>query len=647
MIVPDYGIAAIDAVGALALTAALLAILIRSPRPLSGPGTALLASILTVALADSLANTSEWIHIHRYLDVITDYFNPLIPRLWMFLTQDVLTRADRDQLRRSYAQQTAIHNLAVKLAATMDARLILDEVVDSARRLFGTEFVTVLTPDAEHQYLVPRAYVGLSIEQADSIRVTIGEGLAGRAFSERKPLRSGPNLEGASATVAAAARLRGITQMVSVPLLVQGEPMGAVTVARSGARPFSDDDIGLLETFCAHAAVAIRNAELYDRIAESEAKYRVLVENAQVAIVAVDRNRRVIFWNHGAEHLYGWTAEEVMGRPVSLIYPPETHEAWNRDVLPVLERSGAWSAEYANLRKDGTPFTAFMNLARVYDAQRNVVCTLGVITDVTEVVQLRQELFQAQKMETVGQLASGIAHDFNNLLTAILGFASLLKSSLPKEGDDYDCAASIEHAAQRGTLLVRQLMTFSQKQPTRFEPIDLNEVIHEAVELIQRTFPKDLNLVTRLDPHLHMIRGDATQMHQVLMNLALNARDAMPKGGTLTLATENFRLTEDDVLIDGLKAGPCIVLTVSDTGIGIPQKDQDHVFEPFFTTKRGSGGTGLGLSSVYGIVMRHGGRVSFSSQPGQGTTFRIVLPILQGAPTNNVAADSPEPVTNM
>jgi two-component system, cell cycle sensor histidine kinase and response regulator CckA len=644
MIVPDYCIAAVDAVGAGALTAALLGLAIRSTRRLSGSGVALLASIITVMLADAVTNSLEWIHAGRYLDVITDYFGPLIPSLWMFMTQEALTRADRDQLRRGYDRLSAVHNIAVKLTGTTDVRLILDEVIASACRLFDTQYGVVLMPDGEGRFLESRTASGLTPDEAEHLRVRVGEGLAGRAFSEQRPQRSGHNLEGVAPMVAEAARRHQIRHIISVPLMVRDQAIGAVNIARAGPQPFTDDEVSLLETFCAYAAVAINNARLYDRLAESEAKYRILVENAQVAIIAVDPSRNVLFWNHGAERLYGWTADEIIGQHISRIYPPDAREVLNRDVLPILERFGAWSSEYPNIRKDGSPFTAFMNLARVFDSERNVVCTLGVITDVTELVELRQQLFQAQKMETIGRLSSGIAHDFNNLLTAILGFASLLTESLPKGGDDHDCAASIEHAAQRGTQLVRHLLTFSQKQPTRFEPVDLNHVIRETVEFIQRTFPKSLTIVPRLDPHLHMIRGDTTQMHQVLMNLAINARDAMPKGGTLTLATENFRLAEDDMLVNGLKAGPCVVLTVSDTGTGISPEDQAHLFEPFFTTKSRAGGTGLGLSSVYGIVMRHGGRITFSSQSGQGTTFRIVLPILQPATkSSDPAAGSPEP----
>jgi len=382
-------------------------------------------------------------------------------------------------------------------------------------------------------------------------------------------------------------------------------------------------------------------------VAESEAKYRVLVENAQAAIVVVDAYRHIVFWNRGAERLFGWTADEALHKHIDLIYPEDSRGQVVQRVLPVLQRDRVWSGELPAIRKDGTVLTAFLNLSRVTDAQGEVISTLGILSDVTERVRLREQLFQAQKMQTIGELASGVSHDFNNLLTAILGFANLLQVALPKEGDAAEAARSIEQAAERGVQLVRQLMAFSRRHPTRQEPVDLNTIVREAAELLARTFPRTTLLRSHLDPDLHPIQGDPTQMHQVVMNLAVNARDAMGAGGTLALSTENLVLDADDPLSDGLTAGPCVALIVSDTGHGIAPGDQPHIFEPFFTTKGRAGGTGLGLSTVYAIVARHGGRISFSSDVGKGTTFRIVLPATRtGFATPGAGPGVPQPMAN-
>ena len=371
-----------------------------------------------------------------------------------------------------------------------------------------------------------------------------------------------------------------------------------------------------------------RLQRLNEQLAESEARYRLLVENAQVAISAVDADRKVIFWNRGMEQLFGWSAQEAAGRSINFIYPPDKLDGVMQEILPSLDREGLWFGEHPLIRKDGSRFTGFMSLARVWGAGHRAICTLGIITDATERTQLRDQLIQAQKMETVGALASGIAHDFNNLLTAISGFAALLKESLPPDTDDRDSAVSIEQAAQRGAQLVRQLTAFSHRQPAHTEPIDLNDIVREVGDLLGRAFPRGITLVQNLAHDLAMIRGDPTQMHQVIMNLTINGRDAMPKGGRLTLTTENLDLAADDPLAAGLKPGSYVRLSVTDTGEGIPPEAQPHVFDPFFTTKPVSLGTGLGLWTVYAIVRQHDGRVTFTTQPGLGTTFYVTLPAM-------------------
>jgi PAS domain S-box-containing protein len=444
-----------------------------------------------------------------------------------------------------------------------------------------------------------------------------------RALLERKPIVLTPTRPGIHPTAQVLFRRYGITSVLDMPLVFSGEVIGVVGVAQRGGRTFGDDDVALLETLGAYAGVALHNARLYKRIAESEARYRVLVENAQVAIVVVDPTRHITFWNRGAERLFGWTAQEVLRRHIELIYPEEGRPDVPREVLRHLDRNGYWFGEYAAIRKDGSRFTAFSSITRIVDPSGQVLGGLGILLDASEQVRLREQLLQAQKMETIGALAGGVAHDFNNLLTGILGFASLVKAGLDPNDEDYKATTQIEEAAERGTQLVRQLLTFSQKQPVAAQPVRLNKVIEEAVALLGRTLPKIITLVTRLDPNLHIIQADPTQMHQIIMNLAVNARDALPKGGSLTLTTENIYLTAEEAHPLGLEAGLHVRLTVSDTGAGMPPEVRRHVFEPFFTTK--PKGTGLGLSTVYAIVTRHRGHVTCISEPGRGTTFGVTF----------------------
>ena len=617
--IPSGVILVIDAVGtAVFLVALVLALFGRGS--FRGPAWALLVAILGLSIVDGSTNLLEWSGILPEADVAEDFFEPLLPIFWLFLFVVALERSGRDRLHRGYERMGTVHDLTLRLTVSMEPQAIMDQVVDAAARLLALPGVAISTVEPDGQTLAVRACRGLSAHDATAVRHRVGEGLTGRAFAHRVAYQTANPAEDLAPAALPVAEQQHITDVVAVPLVFQGSAVGVLTASRTGHHPFSGEEVRLLETLSAHAAVAIENARLYERVVESEAKYRVLVENTQTAIVVVDAYRTVIFWNRGAERLYGWTADEVLGHHIEFIYPEDRRADVVQTVLPALQREGSWSGEYPAIRKDGSRFTSFLNLSRIFDAQSNVICTLGILTDVTELVHLREQLFQAQKMETVGTLAGGIAHDFNNLLTAILGATGLLADSLRKGPVDHESLASIEQAAARGTQLVRQLMTFSQRQPTRQEPIDLNDIVREAAELIQRTFPKDMTLTTNLAPDLHITQGDSTQMHQVIMNLAVNARDAMPRAGALTIATENIDLA------DGPQAGPGVVLTVTDTGHGISAEQRPHIFEPFFTTKTDGRGTGLGLSTVYAIVTRHGGRITFTSEVGKGTSFRIVLP---------------------
>ena len=364
----------------------------------------------------------------------------------------------------------------------------------------------------------------------------------------------------------------------------------------------------------------------YERLAESEARYRTLVENAQVAIAATDPDLHVTFWNRGCERLSGWTADEALGREIPFVVLPEKRDALRNEILDPLLRDGVWFGEYPVLRKDGSQFTAFLSLSRVVDASGRALCLLGIVTDITERIRLREQLMQAQKMEIMARLAGGVAHDFNNLLTGILGFAGLLRGELPPGDERAESVKQIEDAARRGTELVRQLMSVTHDKPARTEPVNLNEAVTQALPLIQRMFPRRVRLVTHLATDLWIIRADPTQIQQVLMNLAINAADAMPDGGELAITTENFECALAKTGASPLPAGPCVRLTVADTGRGIPPDVLPRIFEPFFTTKADRGGMGLGLSTVYAIARRHGGCVTCTSQPGQGATFQVVLP---------------------
>jgi signal transduction histidine kinase/CheY-like chemotaxis protein len=250
-----------------------------------------------------------------------------------------------------------------------------------------------------------------------------------------------------------------------------------------------------------------------------------------------------------------------------------------------------------------------------------------------ELRRTEAQLRQAQKMEAVGRLAGGIAHDFNNLLTTILGTCDLLLEELPREKQWREDVEEIRKAGDRAASLTRQLLAFSRKQVIEAETINLNETVASVSSMLRRLIGEDIELITRLEPALGMIRADSGQLEQVLMNLAVNARDAMPSGGALIIETANVQIEGDQDRTAGIPPGPYVMLAVSDNGIGMDAETQSHIFEPFFTTKEQGKGTGLGLATVYGIVRQSGGYVSVYSEPGIGATFKVYLPPVHDIPT--------------
>ena len=362
---------------------------------------------------------------------------------------------------------------------------------------------------------------------------------------------------------------------------------------------------------------------------KSEAAFRGLFEAAPDAIVLVNEDGRITLVNAQAESVFGYTREELIGQPMEMLLPERFRErhighrpAYQAN--PTIRRMGVGLELFA-LRKDGVEIPVEVGLSSLQTNEGARV--LSIIRDVSERKQLELQFFQAQKMEAIGRLAGGVAHDFNNHLGIIIGYSELLLERLGANDPLRKNAGMIKEAGLRSASLTRQLLAFSRRQI--FEPriLDLNEVVSELEKMLRPLIGEDIELVTSLDPVLGKVRGDSTQMEQVIMNLAANARDAMPQGGRLTIETTNVDLDEAYAKAHvTAHAGPHVMLAVSDTGMGMAPETLAHIYEPFFTTKEKSKGTGLGLAMVYGIVKQSGGWIWVYSEPGHGTTFKIYLP---------------------
>jgi two-component system cell cycle sensor histidine kinase/response regulator CckA len=369
-------------------------------------------------------------------------------------------------------------------------------------------------------------------------------------------------------------------------------------------------------------------AERGIRQAEAEARtmsatLQSLIDLAPPAIITTDAQGMVTRWNQAAEDLLGWKAAEVIGRPLPILPP----DATNVGDKTRSDRRLMRGVETERARKDGKAVAVLLSSVPLRDAFGEASGRIMVLTDVTERRQLEAQLRQAQKMEAVGQLAGGVAHDFNNLLTVITSYTAILLSDRDPADASYPDLMEIQAAADRASALTRQLLAFSRRQVLQPQVLDLNGLIGNLQSMLRRLLREDIELIIRLTPDLWHVSADPGQLEQVLVNLAVNARDAMPRGGQLTIETNNVDLDADYAeLHAGAPRGPYVVLSVADTGIGMPPEVQSRIFEPFFTTKAQGEGTGLGLAMVYGIVKQSGGYIWVYSEPGKGTTLKIYFP---------------------
>ncbi len=368
----------------------------------------------------------------------------------------------------------------------------------------------------------------------------------------------------------------------------------------------------------------------------TQARFAGILDIADDAIISVDEHQHIHLFNKGAERIFGYTAEEVLGQALDMLLPSRFVDGHRQHL-----RGFAQSADTARRmgerrqifgrRKDGTEFPAEASISKLESGGETVFTV--ILRDTTERQSLQTQLLQAQKMEAVGRLAGGIAHDFNNLLTAILGASDLLLEDLSVDASGRQEVEEIQKAAHRAAALTHQLLAFSRQQVLAPQVLDLNVLVADVEKLLRRLIGEDIELRTVLARNLSAVQADPGQLGQVVMNLAVNARDAMPRGGTLTIETANAELDETYASEHvPTPAGRHVMLAVTDTGIGMDEGTKAHLFEPFFTTKETGKGTGLGLATVYGIVKQSGGYIWVYSEPGHGTTFKIYLPRVEGVP---------------
>lgn len=441
----------------------------------------------------------------------------------------------------------------------------------------------------------------------------------------------------------------GVHSAILTPLRTRGQVIGLLYLMRHQASspPFDADDLRLAQDLADRAALAISNARLFENVqvelelrrqAEEQLRYQAgLLQNVSDAIIATDPDFVITSWNRGAELIYGWTASEAIGRRIENLIPPDYLEERPELVLEHFFQNGFWKGEVCQKHKDGRTLTILASISAIKDSTSRISGAVAVNRDITERKQaaeaqarLEAQLRQAQKLESIGRLAGGVAHDFNNLLTVIQGYSDLVLGQLSPTDPLRDDVEQILQASARATAVTRQLLAFSRKQVLNLAVIDLNTLIGNLQRMLERVIGEDITLTTDLQPGLWPVRADAGQLEQVLLNLVVNARQAMPSGGRLTITTQNIRADAERAVPEGYALNDRLVcITVSDTGCGMDTDVQSRIFEPFFTTKAPGEGTGLGLAMAYGIITQSGGEISVESVQGEGSSFRILLPVCE------------------
>ena len=536
--------------------------------------------------------------------------------------------AEAERRRRSAEALAEVGRL---MAQSPDPQEMSDFIAENVQRLLGLNSVVLFHLRSDTQELVSASVRGdVGPTDGSPIVYPVGMGVVGVAAQIRKPvvtadLTDDPLVPQPPEHLARV-RQAPFHSALALPLIVQDRVVGALALGDRAGRVYTGEDVQIAQAFADRAALALETARLYQQVRTAHDFLKSIAESSADAIVTTDIDGHITYWSRGAEEALGYRAEDMLGQSLDGLYQSGRAEVERIERrLRVEERIPDY--ETSMRAKDGSwrEVTAAFSLLR--DASGAITGALAVVKDVTQRRQLEESLRQSQKMEAIGRLAGGIAHDFNNLMTVVIGRAELLLARLWPEDPVRHDVELFRRTAERAATLTRQLLAFSRQQVLQPRIFDLNAVVARMESMLRRLIGEDIAFTIRLAPDLDLITADPGQLEQVIVNLAVNARDAMPQGGQLTIETANVELDR----AHGRRRGsdqrePWVMLSVRDTGVGMDEVTVARIFEPFFTTKETGKGTGLGLSTVYGIVQQSGGDIRVQSEPGRGTTFALYFP---------------------
>ena len=421
-----------------------------------------------------------------------------------------------------------------------------------------------------------------------------------------------------------------IASWVSVPLRVADKSEGILLLASTTKEFFPERKVNLVAAFGNQISVALNNAHLFDKIMESEKRYADLFEHSPDMYHLVNRSGTVVNCNQTESQMLGYPKSEIIGKPLTNLYPEEFHEQIREQLVLSFEghRDTRGSEEQMRTR-DGQLIDVSVSTSMVYDENNLPVLMRCVVRDITEKKLLEQKIMQAQKIDSIGNLAGGIAHDFNNILTSIMGASSIMRRRISPKNRNYPFVEIIETASTRGKSLTNQLLTFARRTPIEFHPVNLHEILEETIRIFEPSVKPLIEVNRNFSPLPAIINGDEGQIQQAILNLFINAKDAMANGGKLSIET-SVDMYQDHT----------VTIKITDNGIGMPKEVQQQIFVPFFSTKEHGKGTGLGLSVVYGVIKSHNGAVMFNSAVDKGTSFTLTFPLIKDIPADIFTASS-------
>lgn len=418
-------------------------------------------------------------------------------------------------------------------------------------------------------------------------------------------------------------------------------------ISRSGKRVEAEINERPIEFEGKQAILSVgRDISKRKRAEERRTLLATAIEQTSDIVIIAGTDRKIQYVNPAFEKVSGYTRNEVIGQNLRILKSAKHDKTFYRKVWDIIQKGDVWTGHLINKKKDGSFYEVDAAVTPIRNASGDIVNYVAVNRDVTQEVSIEEQLRQSQKLEELGALAGGVAHDFNNLLTGILGYVSILKSDAEYGDDVFQAADVIEKAAQRAAELTDQLLGFARRGKHRNIPVDMHKLIEDVVKLLSRTIEKNISVLQELKVDYPYVLGDPGQMEQVILNLAINARDAMPEGGKLIFATNVVELDELCCRTHpGTTPGRYLLVSITDTGCGIHKEVMERIFEPFFTTKEQGKGTGMGLAMVYGIVKNHGGSIQVYSESECGTTFKLYLPLASDLATPEVKDFKDSPVS--